>query len=205
MLKKILWGVALCSLFITLLSMSLPKKSNSKIVIPKNEPTIIKGKNGISVLATDVESNFSNFKRAIKITSTENKSISLKFVLSYTSDNINENIYETLKYNPNTFNGNFTIETEGQEIYNVRIENGKAQRVVRKILSAVAPPPVYDANVACGVGTVHDCVSYKIEEMNWIEYGICLASAPGCYAGIWASCTWEVCHNHMRYTDPNGI
>lgn len=40
--------------------------------------------------------------------------------------------------------------------------------------------------------------------MNWIDYALCAASAPACYGGLWASCSWEVCHNHMKYTDPNG-
>ncbi len=203
MLRKFLWGTMLCSLFFILLSMSLPKKPNTGI--PKNEPTIIKGKNGISVLATDVESNFSNFKRAIEITSPENKDIKLKFILSYTSDNTNENIYETLKNNPGAFKGNFTIETEGQEIYAMRIEKGVPQKSERKFLSKIFVPPVYDANVSCGVGTVHDCVSYKIETMNWIEYALCAASAPACYGGIWASCTWDVCNSKLKYTDPNAM
>jgi hypothetical protein len=71
-----------------------------------------------------------------------------------------------------------------------------------EIIASRLPGPIYNPNLACNAITIHDCVSYEIEDMNWIEYGACLVSAPACYATLWASCTWEVCHNHMQYTNP---
>lgn len=93
-----------------------------------------------------------------------------------------------------------TIETEGQVILKRKVKNGIFQK--SELIAFRVPGPTYNPNVACTVGTVHDCVSWKIEDMNWIEYGACLVSAPACYATLWASCTWEVCHNHMQYINP---
>ena len=54
----------------------------------------------------------------------------------------------------------------------------------------------------CSVESVHDCVSYKIEDMNLVEYGLCLASAPSCYAGVWAVCAYDVCVKGKTYINP---
>lgn len=183
--------------------MSPLKRAVVKSSIPKNEQITIKGRDGISVTTSDIESTISSFKRGIEVTSATDKKIKFKFVLSFASDNVSEDVYDQLKNNPSAVTGTFSISTEGQEIYTMRIEKGVAQKSVRKVLSAQLVPPVHDASVGCGVGTVHDCVSYKIESMNWVDYGLCLASAPACYGGLWASCTWDVCNSKMRYTDPN--
>ena len=102
--------------------------------------------------------------------------------------------------NPYSVNGLLTIETEGQVIMNKRVINGVWQK--NEIVAYKVPAPTYNANVACTGTTVHNCVSWEIEDMNWIEYGACLISAPACYATLWASCAWEVCHNHIQYTNP---
>ena len=35
------------------------------------------------------------------------------------------------------------------------------------------------------------CVASTIENMNIIDYSLCLVAAPACYAQIWASCTYD--------------
>ena len=45
-------------------------------------------------------------------------------------------------------------------------------------------------------------VSYKIKEMNVIEYGLCLITGPECYVSIWAICGWDVCQKDMNYINP---
>jgi hypothetical protein len=180
----------------------LPKVEKAraeKIYFPKNEPITIQGKNGITVTASDVYSKFSEFKRKIEISNPSGKGKFSEIFLSFKSDH-NKNVYDEFKEDRNSVSGLFEIETGGQVIYKKRIINGKIKK--GESIGYKVPGPVYDPNVACTVSTVHNCVSWEIEDMNWIEYGACLISAPGCYATLWASCTWEVCHNHMRYTNP---
>ncbi len=54
----------------------------------------------------------------------------------------------------------------------------------------------------CTIDTVHDCVSFKIDDMNWVDYAICVASAPACYGQLWASCTYDVCVNGEEFNNP---
>lgn len=186
----------------TCLTMVACKKEKAKVedeYIPKNETVIIQGKNGIIVTASDVYSKMSKFKRRIQIEYPEGNAKLPEIFISFESDD-NDNIYKKFGESPNSISGFFLIETGGQVIYKKRIINGESQK--GENIKYKVPGPVYDPNVACTVSTVHNCVSWEIEDMNWIEYGACLISAPGCYATLWASCTWEVCHNHIRYTNP---
>ncbi len=49
------------------------------------------------------------------------------------------------------------------------------------------------AEAECSFWTVHECVANEINGMNPIDYGVCLFTAPACYAQLWASCTWDTC------------
>lgn len=169
--------------------------------IPKNEAITISGKNGITITATDLYSKKSSFKRQIVIS---NPAIGVSFPLIHMTfiSGDNDNIYEKIRNTPNLVNGEFTIEINGKIVLRKKIINGKALKseLVKENLGAVT-----DMNqaVPCTVTTVHDCVAWEIDNMNWIEYAACLISAPACYAELWASCTWEVCHNGKRYVNPN--
>lgn len=54
----------------------------------------------------------------------------------------------------------------------------------------------------CSLTSVHDCVSFKIDDMNFTEYVLCLASAPACYAGVRAICAEDVCIHGKTYINP---
>jgi hypothetical protein len=106
-----------------------------------------------------------------------------------------------MKNSPNTVNGTLQVEVEGQVIYKKRIINGVGQKGQK--IPFKSSDGINASRVPCTVSTVHDCVAWEIDDMNWIEYGACLVGAPACYATLWASCTWEVCHNGKQYTNPN--
>lgn len=76
---------------------------------------------------------------------------------------------------------------------------GYWRSVVGKVIATVDMDPLNDPKVPCTVTTVYDCVSWEIEEMNWIEYRGCIVGAPVCYATLWASCTREVCKINEIY------
>jgi hypothetical protein len=178
------------------------EKSNSNEFIPKNETVTIQGKNGITVTASDVYSMKSSFRREIQIVEPKTNTKFPKIFMNFQSDNTG-NIYEQLKNRRESVNGTFTIETEGQVIFEKKIVNGIGQKGHNIKLKTIFPNGSSRENVACTVTTVHDCVAWEIDDMNWIEYGFCLAGAPACYASLWASCTWEVCHNNKVYVNPN--
>lgn len=175
-------------------------KLNTDFVIEKNKPITILKDDGVSVTAIDIYSKKTSFRREITINGGINKEELAKIYITFTSSD-NTNIYQMMISNPKSVNGEFTIETEGQVILKKKIKNGIWE--MSEILTYKPMPPNYNPKVPCAVSTIVDCIEWKLNDMNWIEYGGCCISAPACYANLWASCTWEVCHNHMQYTNPN--
>jgi hypothetical protein len=194
---KIKFLTLICSLFLFAVSCEKGAINTSPdFVVAKNPDVTVTKPNGVSVTASDVYSRKSSFKRKISILSGRNTGNMPNVYITFISSD-NDNIYEKMKTRPTEVNGNLIIETEGQVILTKRVVNGKWGGT--KLIN----PSSVKASAACTVSTVHDCVAWEIDDMNWIEYGACLLSAPGCYATLWASCTWEVCHNHKVYDNPN--
>lgn len=69
--------------------------------------------------------------------------------------------------------------------------------------SATVQTNTYTAPSSCTISLVHDCVAYKINDMNPVEYILCLGSAPACYGGLWSICTYDVCYSNKIYINPN--
>ena len=196
-----LYSIFLCStlIFYTVSCEKSSKIANDDFLIPKNSDVTITKPNGLSVHVSDVFSKRTEFRRKITITpSNTSGNLSDIYVTFISSDG--DNIYDKMKTNPTGVNGRLIIETEGQIILTKQVVNGKWGSTKLEKRNAAISRVV---SVACTVKTIHDCVAWEIEDMNWIEYGACLVSAPACYATLWASCTWEVCHNHKTYVNPN--
>lgn len=189
------------SMFTCALAISCSKqdtRTNQDVTPAANAPFTVEGRNGITVTASDVYSVKTSFRREIEIKDPQKNVSFPKLYLTFVSSG-EENVYQQMKERPNTVNGEFTIETAGQVIYKRAIVNGKAQKGIKLPFRTAST----EMAAPCTVTTVHDCVAWEIDDMNWIEYGACLVSAPGCYATLWASCTWEVCHNGKTYVNPN--
>ncbi len=197
-MKKIIFiaAISVCSFII---ACKKDKSLSQEEYIAENAPVTIPGKNGILVTASDVYSLQSKFRRKIQIEDTKTNTKLPPVFMTFESYDT-ENIYKKFKTDPSSISGIFLVETGGQIIYREEIINGKAQKGER--ISYKVRDPFYNPKVQCTVATIHNCVSWEIEDMNWIEYGACLVGAPACYATLWASCTWEVCHNRMQYTNP---
>ena len=178
----------------------------AEFVIPKNEDVTIEGKDGIIITASDVYSMTSKLKRKITIYDTKTKTMIGEAFIKFESSNSSDNIYTMLQNDPAGFSGFISIEFEDQVVYVKNIINGnpvKGDQFASKQAFQQGPGPVYNPNLRCTLRNIHDCVAYNIEKLNWFQLGICLASAPACYGKHWATCGWEVCHNHMQYTNPN--
>lgn len=90
----------------------------------------------------------------------------------------------------NSFNGTFIIEVEGQILHKSIIKDGivKESEIKKFEISEFAR-----ISYPCTVDGITSCADDQINDMNWIEYGFCLASAPACLAELYLSCGWENC------------
>lgn len=95
--------------------------------------------------------------------------------------------------NSKFFNGTLVIMNNGKVIETWNIVNNVANYKSQPLQSQRTITTYLAETPSCTVSTVHDCVAYKINDMNAVEYLLCLGSAPGCYGGLWAICTYDVC------------
>jgi hypothetical protein len=173
---------------------------DKQMEFPQNKTLIINSSNFVDVRTSDISSDFSTFKRKIEIIDKKDNSIFKTFILTVTSEKTNESVYESLK--SKKFTGSLIVESDGAVILKFQSLNGKSA-VPYNLNSKSETNLSYETHaVPCSLKTVHDCVSFKIHDFNWIEYGLYLAEAPLCYAGLWASCSWNVCVKHKQYQNP---
>jgi hypothetical protein len=176
--------------------------TDTETEFPQNKPLIINSSEYVDVRASDLTSEFSSFKRKIEIIDKKNNSTFQTFILTVTNEKTDESVYKSLK--SSNFTGSLTVESEGRILLKFKSVNGKNLVESKENLNSgtILNYETKKLTVPCTVTTVHDCVSFKIVDMNWIDYGLCLASAPACYAGLWASCSWDVCVKHKEYVNP---
>ena len=177
-------------------------------VIARNPDLTIKAEDGTLVIIRDVYSMKADLKRNVQLVNPKTNGMIGEAFIRLQAVDPDENMYDILKETPGKFSGTLSIESDGVVIYSKQIVNGvaePAQVVAGRAAGELTggPGPVYNPNLRCTIGNIHDCVAYKIEGMNWLQFGLCLLSAPACYGRQWAVCTIDVCINHMQYTNPN--
>jgi hypothetical protein len=170
--------------------------TNSGLNQQLKAPHRIHNSETVDILASDIKNETSLIQRKIELIDRTNNKIFDSFIITMSCDNVKANIYEQLK--SKTFTGKFTISNNGiikeechvkKGITDINFTDFKSFNITSKVSS-------------CTIGKVHDCVSYKIKEMNVIEYGLCLITGPECYVSIWAICGWDVCQKDMNYINP---
>ena len=181
---------------------------DAEFVIPGNPDQTIISDNGIQISSHDVYSRSDKLKRKVTLVNPKSNTVIGELFIRLESANPDQNMYEQLDKDPGTFSGTLIIETAEAVIYRKDIVDGKT--VDEEGMSGKAtgglgggPGPFYNPNLSCSFSNVHDCVAYVIENMNWLNYALCLVRAPLCYLQQWATCTYEVCVRHMQYTNPN--
>ncbi len=193
-------------MLVALTFMSSCKKNNELNTvtndIPKNEKITVQGEGGFLITAEDVYSNKTEFKRKITIFDPNSQTTLPSIFVKFSSYNKDVNIYDQLENDKANVNGVLKVEIEGAELLSQEIIEGKDMPLSRNKNYMQAIGPVYNKNTPCTATTVHNCVSYKIEDMNAVDYALCLAGAPACYAGTWASCAYDVCSRKIKYTNP---
>lgn len=140
----------------------------------------------IDLKASDVISTPSFVQRKVELilrnTNTVYKTFFIE-VLSATGKDIKQSIQD------NSFSGSLVIKDENSilERWSTVLSPAVQSNSVQTNVAAELP-------MGCNVTNIHNCVARKIDDMNWVSYSFCLASAPACYAELWASCTWDACH-----------
>lgn len=150
---------------------NLDETSYAKVV---GEESIVE----VNVIKSGIDYKVTEMKITNRETNVSLPTLYHKFKLDKRSDNIND---------LSSTNGTYTIECNGVIVYKMIIKNGKIESteiVNHKSLSEEYP---------CTVKGIVTCADDTIEDVNWIEYGSCLLSAPLCLATIYASCIWENC------------
>lgn len=175
-------------------SEDLSARGRGDFYIPQN-PDYTLTKDGLVYRAIDVYSRINEFQRKILISDLNGRLVYPEIVITFTSDD-NDDIYKKITEASTQINGRFSIRSNDFEYFDGVIENSSFVNLTN------GTPPVSNPNVPCNLTTIHDCVSYKIEEMNIVDLAGCFATAPGCYALTWASCTYDVCHEKIEYTNP---
>jgi hypothetical protein len=181
---------------------------DAEFVIAKNADVSITADDGTQIVAKDVYSMQGDLKRTVQLFNPKTNQLIGEASIRLQAAPGVDNMYELIEQNPEKFSGTLTIECEGKIVYQKQISNGVASTTDASTTGRAAgelgggPGPVYNPNLRCTLGNIHDCVAYRIDDMNWWQFGLCLIRAPACYAQQWAYCTVSVCINHMQYTNP---
>jgi hypothetical protein len=171
--------------------------------IPKNQDYTVTT-DGYMFTAADVLSARDKMVRKIVMTQPNSRTGPSEILIELESTNLQRDLYDQLQNSPSTFCGTMKLIMNGTTLSTLLIINGQpsGQGQTSRLYSE-PPAPVYNPNLPCTLRTVHDCVAFVIEGMNWLEYGVCMIRAPVCYLAQWTSCFRQVCRNHMQYTNPN--
>lgn len=141
----------------------------------------------MDVRATDVYTKPYALKRRIEIIDRRNNLIHDTFFILLISKENNCNIYTQLKNK--VFSGTLSIISDDEILYIKQYNKGATviaeldQMNRRKV----------DIVPTCKITVIHNCVAQKINNMSIFEYGMCLATAPACYAQLWGACGFLDC------------
>jgi hypothetical protein len=164
------------------------KSSDLQEALPKpNAPLTISNSDQIDIKASDVYTTNDSLQRKIEIISKSDNTVQDVFYITLKSNNFNTSIFTQLK--EKTFTGTLSIANNNEIIFS----KGGDQKVDEKISGQDVVKIKSNTVPSCNVTVVHNCVANKIDQMSIFEYGMCLATAPECYAGLWASCGWTNC------------
>lgn len=203
-MKKYFLNLLCCCLLFSFSSFS----QEGEFVIPKNEDATIRAEDGTVILGQDVYSLASKLKRKVTLIDPKSNTIIGEVFIRLESADADSYMYDVLEKEPERFSGQLIIESAEGIIYQRTIFNGKVVEPQSSSGRAApvlggGPGPVYNGSLPCTFNNIHNCVAYRIENLNWLQLGLCLFRAPVCYLEHWAFCTYDVCVNHMQYTNPN--
>lgn len=164
-------------------------KSTQGSEYPSNQTYLIQSSELVNIQASDIISEKYYFKRKIEVIDKRDNTVHDSFVITVSSSNKTNDIYSDLKNN--NFSGSLQIETDSMVVETLNFNKGTIQLLgintnnQGKYVTNIAP--------TCKISLIQNCVSQKIKIMSKFGYLLCLATAPECYAGLWAECSWDFC------------
>ena len=184
---------------IGLISLNSCKKEEGqeKVFVP-NKTLTIKINENLELIASDVKTDNDEIIRRIDFKDPSTKVLLNSYLLELKCDD-GGNILDEISNKK--FTGSFIIYSDGYSVMSTSATKGKFANFNRIDTKETFLLKTLSHN-QCSVVSVHDCVSFKIEDMNIVEYTLCLASAPGCYSGLWATCAYDVCVKGKTYINP---
>ena len=139
--------------------------------------------------ASNLKSNINEIITEVKVTNKE-KNISLPIFLHKFISLEKTDLKKDFENNSKTVSGISTIEVDGQIVYQRILKNGVFEKP--QIYEFVGTT-VLGKEYECTVQGNLTCVSDRIQDMNPVEYGFCLAGAPACLSELYLSCAWDNC------------
>ena len=189
-------------LVVALFTISCQKQTTLQPEFQANETIKINVNENLELVAYDVLTNNSQIIRRIDFYDSKTKLILQSYTLQLTSTE--GSILEKVK--SKKFTGSFIIYSNGYSVMSTSAVRGVFKDFYRtdtkKNLLIKTDVAEGGGDAPCSLTSVHDCVSFKIDDMNFTEYVLCLASAPACYAGVWAICAEDVCIHGKTYVNP---
>lgn len=156
--------------------------------VPKsNAPFIIHNADFIDIKATDVYTAHDSLQRKIEIIDRRTNAVYDTFYITMKSNDNTANLYTQLKNK--SFTGSLTIISNNEILLSKEVYNG----VIEKASSTLGIKTKSNLVPTCKITVIHNCVVQKIDNMSIFEYGLCLATAPACYAQLWATCGFIDC------------
>ena len=181
----------LLGLLVSMMFFQSCEKGDSTIIHDENNSSkvAIVSDNLKTVQAKLIDTNPNLYVIEVKITNKKTKETLPTFIHKFIPDNPNE-IMKDLPRKMNSFNGTFILEVEGQFLLKSIIKNGT---VVKSEHNKFVAYHLAKEDYSCTISGIQDCAEDTINDMNWVDYSFCLASAPVCLAQTYASCAWESC------------
>lgn len=164
-----------------------------------NKPYLAHSSSTVDLLATDSVNSSTTVIKKIRFIDRKFGFVFNEFIIKIEVDNKKDNVFNVLRSRKIT--GTFEIIHQNQVIVKTHVINGVEGSTehygVEDSRGSIGPTngklsmaPNLDP---CTFSGVHDCVSERIKAMGWVEYGLCLTTAPECYAAQWLICDFQVC------------
>lgn len=153
------------------------------------QESVFKGKNTI-IKTTIIESNINSIIMKVDITNSETNVTLPSFFYKFQSDS-KSNLIEDLKKDPKAVSGTYTVIVDSELVYIRKVINGNFTEGQTFDFEGTS---VLGKKYPCTIKGQFQCVDDRINDMNWIDYGACLLTAPACYGQLHASCAWDNCN-----------
>jgi hypothetical protein len=165
---------------------------------------------------TDIYSRISAIRRRIDIINKKTNVVLGKMFITLSCNDPNDNLYRKIKYEPEKFSGQITLESSHLIEFTKRILNGKlvkVEKLVSKDVDANSKPdmtdpkldPVSDpipesgntVDISCPFFQIAACANNEMENMYWLDFAFCAIKGNYCLIRNFALCAASLCKKSL--------